>query len=85
MGKEYIVAVKIEISDDIADKYPNYKYNFKSKEDFIDMLVASLYIHDVEGNSLNDVDIFGYKIKDHRILKKKAADCIDDFKQNKDE
>ena len=42
MGKEYIVAVKIEVSDDIADKYPNYKYNFQSKEDFVNMLIESL-------------------------------------------
>lgn len=81
MGKEYIVAVKIEISDDIADKYPNYRFNYSNHKEFIDMLMSSLNVHDFEGNSINDEDVFGYKIKGHRILTKKVADCIDDFKK----
>ena len=46
--------LEINVHDDVAEKYPNYKKNFKNVDEFITFLMADV---------IGDNSMFGYTIK----------------------
>lgn len=48
------IALEIDVDEGVAEKYPNYKKNFKNIEEFIVFLLEDIVV---------DNSLFGYTIK----------------------
>lgn len=56
-----LITLEISITDDIADKYPNYTINYDTKEEFIDSLISQFETPiDSNEESLNR---FGFSVR----------------------
>lgn len=51
--KKVYVTVVIEIDDDIADKYPNFKFNYPNSQMFLNSMVDSLNIDEYKDYGFN--------------------------------
>lgn len=49
----------ITLDEDIATKYPNYRFNYSSPEEFIDGIVYDICTMPLDGDGLHT---FGYRI-----------------------
>lgn len=74
--KKLTVLVEISVADNVAELYPNYNYNYRNEQEFIDSLIDGIetpykYEDVFFGNSLKQ---YGYSI---RVLSRDEAKLID--------
>jgi hypothetical protein len=65
------VVIELKVSDDVADKYPNYSVNYDDVDEFVESLLENIEtpfdLGDFEMAPISHYDYFGYAI---RILNK---------------
>ena len=66
--KQFLVTIEVD-SEAIIYKYPNYKYNFKSIEDFIDFIANDVQWVGNINMSRDGMEEYGYSVKIKQITK----------------
>ena len=62
--KKLIVLLEISVADNVAELYPNYNYNYKDEEEFINSLVYGMETEsERDGLPFNHLKEYGYSIK----------------------
>ena len=64
MKKKFTLKVEVEVAPDIAEKYPNYRLNYKSPEDFIESIKFQITDQFMSGGISPDnmLEEYGYKV-----------------------
>jgi hypothetical protein len=69
------ITVEISVADNVADIYPNYSFNYRDEQEFIDFLIDGIETPDeYEGFPFNNLKKYGYSIK---VLSRDETKLID--------
>ena len=61
--KQYLVEISVD-ADEIANKYPNYPWNYNSPQEFIEARATDLkFVADMDMSRVKEFNKWGYGIK----------------------
>ena len=61
--KQFLVEISVD-ADEIANKYPNYRWNYNSPQEFIEARATDIkFVADMDMSTAKEFKSWGYKIK----------------------